>query len=199
MKEVFLTQLRAKDTKTADFRKAATGISRLLAADASTRIHIAPHSVETPLDNAPGAILAEHPLIVAILRAGLAMLPSFMELFPDAPIGFFGIRRDEESARASLYYENIPPIRPRHRIFLLDPMLATGGSAALAIEQLLKRGAKQSQIELISIIAAKPGVAQIQNNFPDVHRSIAATDEHLNHRNYIIPGLGDFGDRFFSS
>ena len=198
MKEIFLTQLRSKDTKMGDFRKAAMALSRLLAAEAATHISTVPRNVETPLDNASGASLARQPLIVLILRAGLAMLPSFIELFPDAPVGFLGIRRNEKDASSMLYYENIPPISSQNHLFLLDPMVATGGSATLAIERLIAQGAIQNQIDLVSIIAAKPGIARIQKQFPDVRRTVAAIDEHLNQHSYIIPGLGDFGDRFFS-
>lgn len=198
MKEVLLTTLRDRHTPCAAFRKAAIDLSRLMAAETTHRLKKKARSVETPLENASGAELEEKPMLIPILRAGLAMLFAFADLYPAAPIGFFGIRRDEQTALPQFYYENIPPIQPQSRIFLLDPMLATGGSAKAAIARLIELGAKQNQIELVSIIAAKPGVQALNQQFPFVHQTIAAVDEHLNAHHYILPGLGDFGDRFFA-
>jgi uracil phosphoribosyltransferase len=127
------------------------------------------------------------------------MLPAFIELFPSAPIGFFGIRRDEKTAKPHLYYENLPKISFHDWVFLIDPMLATGGSATLALAKLKESGASLSQTMLISIVAARQGADQIRKNFPEVILITAAIDPALNDRKFIVPGLGDFGDRYFGT
>lgn len=119
-------------------------------------------------------------------------------MFPDAPIGFFGIRRDEKTAKPLLYYENIPPISPKNQIILLDPMLATGGSATLAIRKIIEKGATEKQIIFTSIISSKEGFTRIQRQYPSLTLITASIDPKMNRKKFIVPGLGDFGDRYFS-
>jgi uracil phosphoribosyltransferase len=199
MKDHYLTLLRDKNTPRAEFRRAAQGLSTLVAAEAASRIPLAPCTIDTPLAPAVGSTLSHPVALIPILRAGLALLPPFQTLFSDAAIGFFGIRREEKTARPILYYENLPPLSPNHYIFLLDPMLATGGSALLALEKLRAHGADLSRTALVSILAAQDGARAVQEQFPEVQIHAAAIDETLNARHFIVPGLGDFGDRYFGT
>lgn len=199
MKQLFLTALRDNETTTAEFRHAAHQLSLLLAAEAANLIPLASRSVHTPLGTSPGAILASRVVLVAILRAGLVLLPSFQKLFEDAPIGFFGVRRDEKTADPHLYYENLPTFSERDWIILLDPMLATGGTSCLALNRLRKAGASPSQTILVSIVAAQEGIEIVKKEFPSLNLITAAIDPALNTKKFIVPGLGDFGDRYFDT
>lgn len=146
-----------------------------------------------------GSTMPNRVILTTILRSGLAMLPAFVELFPSAPVGFFGIRRDEKTAEPHLYYENLPKISSLDWVFLIDPMLATGGSATLALTKLKESGAHFNQTMLISIVAAQQGADKIRKIFPAITLITAAIDPSLNDRKYIVPGLGDFGDRYFGT
>ncbi|MBF8263834.1 MAG: upp [Parachlamydiales bacterium] len=199
MKEIFLTTLRQSATPPTAFRQAAGELSRLLAAEASRLIPTQTIQIQTPLSKATGARLSHRVILTTILRSGLAMLPSFQELFPAAPIGFFGMRRDEKTAIPRLYYQNLPKITRDDWVFLLDPMLATGGSSFLALEILADAGASPSQCVLVSIVAAQPGVDVIRKKFPALKLVMGAIDPSLNDRKFIVPGLGDFGDRYFDT
>lgn len=199
MKEVYLTTLRQSATPAAAFRSAANALSRLLAAEAACLIPTQSVQVQTPLATTLGTRWTHRVVLAAILRSGLAMLTPFQELFPNAPIGFFGVRRDEKTAAPRLYYQNLPKITREDWIFLIDPMLATGGSASTALKILAGAGGSLAQTALISIIAARPGVDAIQQKFPGVRILAGATDPGLNDRKFIVPGLGDFGDRYFDT
>jgi uracil phosphoribosyltransferase len=199
MKEIFLTLLRQASTQPREFRQAATGLSRLLAAEAARRIPTQRWPIETPLGATDGSRIAHRVVLVIILRAGLAMLDAFEELFPAAPIGFFGMRRDEKTASPMLYYQNLPKLSPKDWVILLDPMLATGGSSSLAIQKLEKAGASLHQTQLVSIVAAQEGFDLIRKRYPAVELISAAVDPKLNDRKFIVPGLGDFGDRYFDT
>jgi uracil phosphoribosyltransferase len=181
MKEHYLEILRKNSSSLLEFRTAAHGLAKLLFADASTRL------------------AHRRVIVVPILRAGLAFLNAALEFFPNAPVGFFGIRRDEKTALPHLYYENLPKISPQDWILLLDPMLATGGSALLALEKLKAAGAVLDQTMLISAISSMPGVDALERRFPQVGHFSAALDLSLNAKKMIVPGLGDFGDRFFGT
>jgi uracil phosphoribosyltransferase len=134
---------------------------------------------------------------VPVLRAGLGMLDAFLELVPQAQVGYFGLERNEETAAARRYYEKVPRDLGSAVVFLLDPMLATGGSAAMAVDGLRGLGARQ--VRLLSIVAAPEGVAHLEAMVPDAVVYTAALDRGLNDRKYILPGLGDFGDRLFGT
>lgn len=176
MKGHLLNRLRDREVATEDFREISLSLSKLIASE---------------LPSAPDAIL------VAILRAGLVMLPAFQEKFKGAPIGLIGIRRDEETAIPHHYYDKLPFLSPTAHILVLDPMLATGGSANLALNLLKSRGA--NRMTLISMISAPEGVALIKKNHPAVSLYTVALDRGLDEHKFIVPGLGDFGDRYFGT
>src|SRR3972149_98542 len=199
MKESLLTVLRDKKSTRAQFRRAADKLAELLAADAALHVQQEGISVETPLGKAAGSRLQEQIVLLPILRAGLLMLPHFMHLFEDSKVGFFGIRRDEKTALPQLYYENLPSFSPHDRLFLLDPMIATGGSASLALAHLKAKGADMSKVHLIGILGAKEGLEKIRKEFPQITINVVAVDPALSLRKFIVPGLGDFGDRYFGT
>ena len=182
MKPILLSILRDRLTPTAQFRGAANELFALMAVEESLQIN-------------------DHDLIVivAILRSGAAPLPFFLHTFANAPVGFYGIKRDENTAMPQKYYENIPLLSPENHLLLLDPMIATGGSAHLAISDLISKGANASRITIISAIAALPGIDRIHKQFPLVKIKAAATDKQLDAKKFIVPGLGDFGDRYFGT
>lgn len=149
--------------------------------------------IRTPLEETEGFVVKNAPVGVAILRAGLAMLESFSEVFPSSAIGFFGLERDEESAIAQSYYEKIPDVGGRI-VMLLDPMLATGGSAVYAIKRLKEQ--KAEKIIFVCLVSAPEGIETLQTQCSDVVLYTCAIDRELNAQKFILPGLGDFGDRY---
>jgi uracil phosphoribosyltransferase len=198
MKEILLTKLRDRKTTLPEFRLAALEIADILAAEASKTVPFKRTRVETPLSAAEGAIPQGRVVLVPILRSGLALVPAFLKLFPDAPIGIFGMRRDEKTAKPHLYYENLPPLHPTDHLFLLDPMIATAGSTTLAIERLSSL-ISPNQITIVGLISATPGIVALKKHFPVVRVITAAEDPELNASAFIVPGIGDFGDRFFGT
>jgi uracil phosphoribosyltransferase len=192
-----LARLRDRDTPSDEFRRLARRVSVLLAAEATRDLALAPTDVETPLERAVVRRIASRVVAVPVLRAGLGMLEAFLELVPEAQVGYFGLERNEETAAARRYYEKVPKDLGGAVVFLLDPMLATGGSAAMAVDGLRSLGAKQ--VRLLSIVAAPEGVAHLESSVPDAVIYTAALDRELNDRKYILPGLGDFGDRLFGT
>jgi uracil phosphoribosyltransferase len=189
--------LRDKSTPCSEFRVLARRVSLLLVAEATRDLAPVETSVETPLERAPVKRLGARVVAVPVLRAGLGMLDAFLELVPSAEVGYFGLERNEETAVARRYYEKVPKNLGDAVTFLLDPMLATGGSAALALEGLRSLGAKQ--VRLLSIVAAPEGVALLEKQAPEALIYAAALDRGLNDKKYILPGLGDFGDRLFKT
>jgi uracil phosphoribosyltransferase len=189
--------LRDRATPCDEFRALARRVSVLLIAEATRDLRVNETFVETPLERAPVKRLAARVVAVPVLRAGLGMLDAFLELVPSAEVGYFGLERNEETAVARRYYEKVPKDLGSAVTFLLDPMLATGGSAALAIEGLHGLGARN--IRLLSIVAAPEGVALLEKQHPDAMVYAAALDRGLNEKKYILPGLGDFGDRLFKT
>ena len=192
-----LARLRDRDTPSDEFRRLARRVSVLLAAEATRDLALAPTDVETPLERAVVRRIASRVVAVPVLRAGLGMLEAFLALVPEAQVGYFGLERNEETAAARRYYEKVPRDLGGAVVFLLDPMLATGGSAAMAVDGLRSLGAKQ--VRLLSIVAAPEGVAHLESSVPDAVIYTAALDRELNDRKYILPGLGDFGDRLFGT
>lgn len=199
MKEIFLTALRDKKTPTELFRQAAHQLALLQAIESSRFLPQVLRPVQTPLASTQGAALGKTPILVAILRSGLVLLPAFLSLYPGAPIGCIGIQRDEKTATPHLYSFHIPPLDAEDWIFLLDPMIATGQSATLAIERIKQKGASESKILLISFLAAPQGLSHIQKHCPHIHIQIVHIDERLDAKHWIVPGLGDFGDRYFGT
>jgi uracil phosphoribosyltransferase len=139
------------------------------------------------------------PILIVILRAGAALLPSFLQSFPDSPVGFIGLQRDEKTKKAHKYYEKLPMISDKDHFLVLEPMLATGGSAISAVELLKEKGAKENKIHFISLLAAPIGISALENQFPTMAIDVVQVDQGLDQDKFIVPGLGDFGDRFFCS
>jgi uracil phosphoribosyltransferase len=192
-----LARLRDVETPCDEFRRLARRVSVLLAVEATRDLATAPAEVDTPLERTAVRRLATRVVAVPVLRAGLGMLDAFLELVPQAQVGYFGLERNEETAIARRYYEKVPRDLGQAVVFLLDPMLATGGSAAMAVDGLASLGAKQ--VRLLSIVSAPEGVRHVQQAVPDAIIYTAALDRELNARKYILPGLGDFGDRLFGT
>jgi uracil phosphoribosyltransferase len=195
--EDVLARLRDRSTPSDQFRRLARRVSLLIAVEATRDLATAEDSVETPLEKTTVRRLAPRVVAVPVLRAGLGMLEAFLELVPRAQVGYFGLERNEETAVARCYYEKVPGDLGGAVVFLLDPMLATGGSAAMAVEGLMGLGARQ--VRLLSIVAAPEGVAHLESVIPGVVIYTAALDRALNDRKYILPGLGDFGDRLYGT
>jgi uracil phosphoribosyltransferase len=192
-----ITHLRDKTTKPATFRTLAYQISLLLAIEATRRIETEKKPIETPLEPLTSEVLAHEPLVVVpILRAGLGMVQPFLDIFPDVSVGYIGLERDHQTAVARSYYCKLPVLTGRH-VFVVDPMLATGGSAVKAIEVIKANGG--TDVALVTIVSSPEGVAAVEKDHPDVPIFTAALDRELNSRKYILPGLGDFGDRLYGT
>lgn len=192
-----LTILRDRRTGHEQFRQLLNQIAGLMAFEVSRNLPVHEVVVETPVARAKGSELAAPTTIVPILRAGLAMMDGFLALFPEARVGHVGIYRDEKTAKPVTYYSKLPPDIAIGPAIIVDPMLATGGSAVHAVEILKERGVKD--IQLVCLVAAPEGVRAMHEAHPDVPLHIAAIDERLNERFYIVPGLGDAGDRIFGT
>ncbi len=192
-----LMTLRDQRTVAADFRSTARRISVLIAAEALRDVPTAQTSVQTVLAPATGRRVASDIVIVPVLRAGLGMLEAALEIAPSARVGYIGLKRDEHTAVASRYYMNLPAKLHDSFVLLVDPMLATGGSAADAIDAIKAAGA--THIRMACIVAAAEGVATLEARHPDVTVVTPVVDPHLNDRKYIVPGLGDFGDRLYGT
>jgi uracil phosphoribosyltransferase len=192
----FLTHLRDKTTKPALFRTLVKKLSLLLALEAARELETEATTIDTPLEKTTGAILAEEIVIVPILRAGLGMFDPIMELFPNVSVGYVGIERNEQTALPSEYYAKMPNLEGKV-VFVTDPMLATGGSASYAIS-MIKRG-NPKRIFLLSVVSAPEGIEYIRKEHPDVKIFTTAIDRCLNERKYILPGLGDCGDRLYGT
>lgn len=199
MKKALITILRNRTTSIEQFRHAADQLATVLAVECDALFPKASVVVDTPLAQTQGVCYKSEPVLVPILRSGLVLLPPFMRFHPGASIGFIGTRRDEKTAIPELYYTKLPPFNQDNSILLLDPMIATGGSAAMAVQVLKAAGAVEKQITLIAFIASPEGIARFQEEYPDVGLVVAQVDERLDEQKRIIPGLGDFGDRYFST
>jgi uracil phosphoribosyltransferase len=192
-----VAQLRDRTTKPATFRTLAHQLTLLLAVEATRDLETEEREIDTPLESTRARVLGWEPLvIVPVLRAGLGMVQPFTDLFPDVSVGYVGLERDHETARARSYYCKLPPVAGRH-VFVIDPMLATGGSAAQAIGVVREHGA--TDVRLVSIVSAPEGVAEVERRHPGTVIHTAALDRGLNDRKYIVPGLGDFGDRLYGT
>jgi uracil phosphoribosyltransferase len=192
-----LLTLRDKRTAPDEFRRVATRISVLLAAEALRDVPVAATAVETPLGPADGRRMASEVVVVPVLRAGLGMLDAVLALVPSARVGYIGLQRDERTAVASQYYSKLPDRLDRAYVLMIDPMLATGGSASAAIELLRRAGARR--VRIVCVVAAPEGVAVVERDHPDVVIYTPVVDSHLNAQKYIVPGLGDFGDRLYGT
>jgi uracil phosphoribosyltransferase len=193
-----MTHLRDRTTKPATFRTLCYQVTLLLAIEATRDLPTEEKTIETPLETSTGHVLTHQPLVVVpILRAGLGMVQPVLDLFPDVSVGYIGLERDHATAVARSYYCKLPPLTPTSRVLLVDPMLATGGSAVQALEVMAAQGT--TRVTLLSIVSAPEGVAEVEARFPDVRIFTAALDRELNSKKYILPGLGDFGDRLYGT
>ncbi len=189
--------LRDKETDVKSFRNLIGEIAMLVGYEATKALPMENKTVETPLCQAMGSFISNQVVLVPVLRAGLGMVDAFLSLVPAAKVGHIGLTRNHETLLPEEYYCNLPKDIAEREVFVLDPMLATGGSASFAIDCIKKRGA--SKIRFIGIIGAPEGVNLLQKNHPDVDIYLATLDEKLNEHGYIMPGLGDAGDRIFGT
>ena len=192
-----LAVLRRKDTAPAAFRVAAHRLSTVVVTEALRDLATEPVAIETPLCPASVPQLRDGIVLVPVLRAGLGMLDAALILVPGARVGYIGLRRDEDTAQPSRYYARVPEGLENSTVALIDPMLATGGSASAALDLLKAAGARN--LRLICLVAAPEGVAALERSHPDVAVYTPVVDERLNDRKFIVPGLGDFGDRLFGT
>jgi uracil phosphoribosyltransferase len=190
-----LAVLRAAGTTHGQFRQALYEASAILAVEAARELPVTEVSVQTPLEATTGHRLPAEIAVVPVLRAGLGMVEGFLRLLPDARVGHLGMQRDEEELTPRDYYERLPTQLADAYVYLLDPMLATGGSAVHALDRLREAGAER--LALICLVAAPEGLAAVEAAHPDVTVWTAAVDRQLDERGYIRPGLGDAGDRVF--
>ena len=193
----YLTILRDKTTPAPIFAATASRLSLLIASYVTNHASYECNKIDTPLQDNVHGFVAHTPVLVPILRAGMSLLPAFQQLFPEAPIGFAGVGRNKATHIAEFYSWVMPNVKGK-TVYLLDPMLATGSSAILVIDRLLEAGAKH--IHLATVIASRQGVNTINSKYPtDVTVHTATIDNVLNENNYIVPGLGDFGDRLYGT
>ncbi|MDR2812242.1 MAG: uracil phosphoribosyltransferase [Puniceicoccales bacterium] len=191
--EHVLTDLRKRKTTAAEYRSLCRRIGAILLVKAFENLELKSVTVGTPLGDCEGKVLVSNVVLVPILRAGLALLSPALELLPEAMVGYFGLQRSEEAMQIECYYQKLPPMAGAD-VFILDPMLASGCSAQFAIQRLQDLHPKS--ISFVSILAAPEGIRRLMDEFPTVNIFTVAVDKELDGRNFIIPGLGDFGDRF---
>ena len=192
-----LTLMRNKDTGTKDFRENLDEIAELMAYEVCRDLPTEPVQIETPMGPCTGYQLSREVVIVPILRAGIGLLDGIRRLVPTAKVGFIGLYRDEETLEPHEYFAKFPNNLDEAVVMVVDPMLATGGSAVSAIDAIKKRGAKN--IKLVCLVGVPEGVRAVREAHPDVDIYLAALDDRLNEIGYIVPGLGDAGDRIFGT
>ena len=193
-----LTLMRDKNTGSKDFRELLTEISMLMGYEITRNVQLEEVEIETPVTKTKSKVISGKKLgIVPILRAGLGMVDGLVSLTPAAKVGHVGLYRDPETLKPVEYYCKLPQDIEEREMIIVDPMLATGGSAVAAIDVLKSRGA--NSIKLVNLVAAPEGIAEVQKYHPDVDINVAAIDEKLNDHEYIVPGLGDAGDRLYGT
>ena len=192
-----LAMIRNKDTKSTEFRQLVSEIASLMTFDMARNLKTKKVLVETPITTATCEVLDKDIILVPILRAGLGMVDGISNLIPSAKIGHIGLYRDEETLEPHEYFAKYPKNLDESVVMIVDPMLATGGSANAAITMVKKQGAKN--IRLVCLVGAPEGVQAVEKMHPDVDIYLAALDEKLNEKGYIVPGLGDAGDRIFGT
>ncbi|MCC6729868.1 MAG: uracil phosphoribosyltransferase [Chthonomonadales bacterium] len=192
----YLTHLRDETTKPALFRTLARKLTTLLTLEACRSLRTAMLRISTPIEELWSPVLDADLVVVPVLRAGLGMLDAVVDLFPDVSVGYIGLERDEVTAEASAYYHKLPSLQGR-TVLLIDPMLATGGSACKATATLRAGGA--ARVVIVCIVAAPEGVRRVESLHPEVAIYTAALDRGLDDRKFIVPGLGDFGDRLYGT
>ncbi len=191
-----MAQLRDKNTPPERFRDLSRTLTTLLAVESTRGVETHSTAVETPLERTKCDVLDQGLAAVPILRAGLGMLEPIVQLFPDVKVGYIGLERDHATAVAHSYYCKLPDMKGRY-VLCLDPMLATGGSASQAISLIKANGG--AVVKMVCVVAAPQGVTKVQTDHPDVDIFTAAYDRGLNEKKYILPGLGDYGDRLYGT
>ncbi len=191
-----LARLRDKNTDRGAFRRALADVAMFLGYEATRDLATRPTTVETPLASCKARELKRKVLLAPILRAGLGMLDPVLQIIPEAEVGFIGLKRDEVSLNPVSYYLNVPDDLRAYDVILMDPMLATGGSSIAALDLLRERKARR--LRMINLLAAPEGIRNVRNHHPDLPIYTAAVDKKLNEVGYIVPGLGDAGDRQFN-
>ncbi len=181
--EDLLSTLRDRSTATADFRRTSDELARLLCAETLDQLH----------EDGADALM-----LVPVLRAGLALLPAFATAVPNAPVAFIGIARDEQTAQPDLYYTRFPEVMPA-RALIIDPMLATAGTACLVAELLMREGYPADAIHFVGVLASREGIERLARVIPRANISVVAVDPELDARKFIVPGIGDYGDRYFGT
>jgi uracil phosphoribosyltransferase len=192
-----LALLRNKQTQPQEFRRLLAEIASLMIYEATRDFAVKKISVQTPLAEAAGFQLKREVVLVPVLRAGLGMLDSILQLIPHARVGFIGLKREETTLQAQFYHKSLPKNLGDFEVVLIDPMLATGGSSVAALDLLTEQGAKH--IRMVNLVAAPEGVRTVHKSYEHVPIYTAAVDDKLNERGYIVPGLGDAGDRLFGT
>jgi uracil phosphoribosyltransferase len=190
-----LTLLRDQRTGPQEFRRVLSEVAALMLYEATRSFAVRRVGVETPLAKTRGWQLSREVVLVPVLRAGLGMLDSILQLIPHARVGFIGLKREETTLRATFYHKSLPPDLSRFEVILIDPMLATGGSAVAAMDLLAELDVKR--VRLVNLVAAPEGIRHVRQHYPDLPIFTAAVDSELNDKGYIVPGLGDAGDRLF--
>jgi uracil phosphoribosyltransferase len=190
-----LTRLRDRRTGPQEFRRVMSEVAALIIYEATRSFGVKSTFVKTPLARTRGSELKREVILVPVLRAGLGMLDSILQLLPHARVGFIGLKREEKSLRALFYHKSLPRDLSKFEVILIDPMLATGGSAVSAMELLTELGAKH--VRLVNLVAAPEGIRNVHEHFPRLPIFTAAIDKKLNGNGFIVPGLGDAGDRLF--
>jgi uracil phosphoribosyltransferase len=192
-----LTRLRDKTTQPQEFRRLLGEIAALMLYEATRSFAVKKVSVQTPLARTNGSQLEREVVLVPVLRAGLGMLDSILQLIPHARVGFIGLKREETTLRAMFYHKSLPKNLGRFETILIDPMLATGGSSVAALDLLMEQGARH--IRMVNLVASPEGIRTVRKSYPHVPIYTAAIDCGLNEKGFILPGLGDAGDRLFGT
>ena len=192
-----LGRLRDKRTEPEDFRRSLAQVAALMIYEATRSLETRSVSVTTPLAKTTAQKLSRDVVLVPVLRAGLGMLNAILDLIPNARVGFIGLKRHEQTLKAAVYHKSLPENLSNFEVILIDPMLATGGSSVAALNLLAERKARH--VRMVNLVAAPEGIRHVQRCFPQVPIFTAAVDDHLNEKGYIVPGLGDAGDRLFGT
>ena len=190
-----LTRLRDQRTRPQEFRRVLGEVASLMLYEATRSFAVKRLPVQTPLERTRGFQLERDVVLVPVLRAGLGMLDSILQLIPNARVGFIGLKREETTLRAMSYHKSLPPDLSQFEVILIDPMLATGGSTVAAMDLLSELGARR--VRLVNLVAAPEGIRRVRQFYPKLPIFTAAIDRQLNEKGYILPGLGDAGDRLF--
>ena len=196
LKDHYLTNLRDKNTDFDTFRDSASKLSYFLVVEATKHLTTLSKEIDTPLTKTKGVQIENNSVAISVLRAGLGLMDGVQQLIPNISFGYIGVQRNEETAQPENYYEKLPDLVDKN-VFILEPMLATGGSLSFAIETVKKYNPKN--IHALTVISAPEGINKIKENHPDITIVTASIDEKLDDNWYIVPGLGDMGDRLFGT